>query len=883
MARSVFLHPEHKETARLALNANAFLTQGDLAASLGIALSTVNNFFNCKQVSISMFEKICEALSLDKRAILQPIAASKSASVTFSAYNPKTFTGRDAEIEQFATFLSGSCRILAITGMTGIGKTALAERVVANLMETSQSPTLPYVRFSLDDHSLNPDFSTSGAALLRVLGEEPTFEDQQDTANLLAHILKLLCNRPCHLQIDSMERLLKGNEQEGWSEFCDPLWLDLLHQFLKANSCPSQLLLTSQDIPGDLDAIASRYPQFWECQTLQGLNSDEQRDFFQKLGILTNLEPASLDFDYLKRIGDFYDGHPLALEIIACEILTDSKFQGNIARFWNHYEVEFTATTAPTTNKLTRSSLFRRRVQQRVEQTLQRLPSPARQMLCTSAVFRRPVPIDFWMAMLTEDSQIAFDTLRDRHLVEFVPTSDNTFLIRQHNLIRSVAYNFLKSNFSNWQQAERQAAYLWLTVYKPASNISNIETVRGYLEAFEHYYKVGDWEAANNIVWTRLNTSTQDYLCWQIKKWGYFKETLHLHSQQVEIAYKLNNVQEIVWSLGNLGNTYQHLGNYQKAIDCHQQALGISKEISDRYSEGIALNGLGCAYHVLGQHKQAIDCYQQYLTIANEIGDFREEGIALINLGQIFNTMNQYQQAIDCLQHALNISQGINERQSEGHAQRGLGDVYERLGEYGLAIDCYQKALNISREIGDLYSEGIALNGLGYTYNSIGQYEQSIEFHQQSLKIADEIGHRQGEGHAQCGLGNVYSSLGQFERAPDLYLQYLNVASEIGDRQSEGTAFNNLGRTQFKLEQYQNALSAYQSALEIFREIGERDNESKTLRNLAELHQSLGETETARQYCQQALALATELDTPLVAEYETLLQSLEIKSKEQQL
>jgi DNA-binding Xre family transcriptional regulator len=200
MARSVFLHPEHKETARLALDRNGFLTQGDLSSNLGIALSTVNNFFNCKPISISKFEQICEALNLDKRAILQPIAANKSASVTFSAYNPQTFTGRDAEIALFTTLLSGSCRILAITGMTGIGKTALAERVVANLMEIPNAPTLPYIRFSLDDRSLSPDFSISGAALLRTLGEEPTLADQQDVANLLAHILKRLCSNPCRLQ-----------------------------------------------------------------------------------------------------------------------------------------------------------------------------------------------------------------------------------------------------------------------------------------------------------------------------------------------------------------------------------------------------------------------------------------------------------------------------------------------------------------------------------------------------------------------------------------------------------------------------------------------------------------------------------------------------------
>jgi hypothetical protein len=251
----------------------------------------------------------------------------------FSTYNPQTFTGRETEIDQLTALLGSCCRILAITGMTGIGKTALAERIVAHLLSTP-TDSLPYFRFSLDDRSLTPDFFSSGAALLRTLGEEPTLADQQDPANLVTHLLTRLCSHPCRLQIDSLERLLRGNEQEGWSEFCDPCWLDFLYQFLAANHCPSQLLLTSQDIPADLDAIAFRYPQFWHCQTLQGLTGDEPLALFQKLGLLTHPDPTALDT--LRQIATFYDGHPLALQVIADEI-RQPPFQGNIHHYWQHH------------------------------------------------------------------------------------------------------------------------------------------------------------------------------------------------------------------------------------------------------------------------------------------------------------------------------------------------------------------------------------------------------------------------------------------------------------------------------------------------------------------------------------------------------------------
>ncbi len=535
----------------------------------------------------------------------------------FSTYNPATFTGREAETKELITQFQGNCRMVAIVGMTGIGKTALGERVIANLLETAEAP-LPYVRLSLDDRSLTPDFASSGAALLRTLGEEPSLDDQRDPANLLTHLLQRLGSHPCRVQIDSLEHLLRGNDQEGWSEFCDPLWLDFLQQVLSQTACPSQLLLTSQDIPGELDTMASRYPQFWHCQPLQGLDGEEQQDLFQKLGLLSNPETAETDQDYLSHIGTFYAGHPLVLQVIADEI-RQPPFRGNIAHYWQHYEAEFTAT-ATTPNKLARSRLFRRRVRQRVEQTLQQLPAPARQMLCASAVFRRPVTVEFWQAMLPEgDADAAFDTLQDRHLVEYatIPsvgeqsllagersrTTPPPLLIRQHNLIRSVAYDLLKADTDVWKAAERQAAHLWLSDYEPAPDAPNLETVRGYLEAFDHYCEVEDWEQACSVLDIQIDSPTQEPLHWQLETWSYYQEQVRLYER---VVGKTTPERDILWFRG-FGIAHNRLGNASRAAQYHQQSLQLAQSIGDKNSEAKALGNLGSAYYSLGQYERAID------------------------------------------------------------------------------------------------------------------------------------------------------------------------------------------------------------------------------------------------------------------------------------
>ena len=44
---------------------------------------------------------------------------------------------------------------------------------------------------------------------------------------------------------------------------------------------------------------------------------------------------------------------------------------------------------------------------------------------------------------------------------------------------------------------------------------------------------------------------------------------------------------------GNLGNAYESLGNYQKAIEYHEKRLKIAKTLDDRVGKGRAYGNLG--------------------------------------------------------------------------------------------------------------------------------------------------------------------------------------------------------------------------------------------------------------------------------------------------
>ena len=728
-------------------------------------------------------------------------------SLTPAVYHQRTWVERSQITPTLLEILHSSCRILTLTGMTGIGKTALAERLVAELEDDRQ-----WRRFNLDDGGVTPDFVTSGAAFLRALGEEPTLEDQKDPHNLLDHILEVLRSHPYRVQIDSLERLLRGNDEEGWSEFCDRLWLDLFQQVLAGNACASQLLVTTQDVPGELEAIGARYPQYSHCEGLPGLNQTEQLELFRRVGV-------EAESNYLQRIGTLYEGHPLILSVIAEDIKACG---GNVTRYWQ--QCRFADLEAQHPVKLSRRRL-QREVKQRVKQSLERLPADAYQLLCRSAVYRRPVPETFWLAMLPgcpeEQQQAALSLLISRGLAveDWEPEqwlgADGAVPLRQHNLIRSVAYEHLKTNSSTWQRAELSAVDQWLTHYEPAADVPNLETIRGCLEAFHHYCEVKNWDNAKTIL-------LDQEMGLQLQTWGHYQEMIALHNR---LTGCLSQANEVSVQRG-IGTAYYCLSNYPKTIHHWQQSLELACELCDRQAQWKALNNLGMVHRVQGDYPRASEYLEQALKIARELGD----------------------------------------RQGEGNALGNLGIAYDSLGKYQRAISFHQQALVISQEIGDRRGEGSILGNLGIAYSNLGEYQQAIDFYQQHLAIARDIGDRRGEATVLGNLGCIYEALKDYKKAFEYHHQSLNIEQEIGNRHGEGESFTSLGATLTFLEKYSESQRYLQLALKISKEINNKPGEAEVLKALADLHHKIDRLTQARDYCDAALQLATDLGIPLVAE-----------------
>ncbi|TAE56087.1 MAG: NACHT domain-containing protein [Nostocales cyanobacterium] len=430
-----------------------------------VSESTLGRFWRRIPIQTEAFRYICEAVNFQEweTIIENDSSYEKQLKTDFFAYNDN-WVGREELLKKLLIKAENNCRVLIIAGMTGIGKTALAERLIIDLQsDYLKSDWTKLIAENFDHQDQNRNFTTIAAKWLELMGKTLDIDQRNDPEFLLAELLKNLQNNRYLILMDAVEEILVGDQEKGWSNFQEIWWDKLFTGLLTANYCQSLIILTSQDLPTKIAAIGSRYPNFWYCENLTGLSQIEQLDLFNKIGLEVKINDT-ID-NYLIRIGKIYEGHPLALKLIGGEI-AEKPFNGNIAAYWQKYSAEFEkvekAIAEAKEQMISRDDnlkihsynrLLQRNVELRLQRTLERLEKEVKVayvLLCETSVYRRAVSEKFWLSHLQfwkfsqPQKDQAIDILRDRYLIEDV-IENNQDLVRQHNLIRSIALEKLQT------------------------------------------------------------------------------------------------------------------------------------------------------------------------------------------------------------------------------------------------------------------------------------------------------------------------------------------------------------------------------------------------------------------------------------------------------
>ncbi|KAL9981523.1 hypothetical protein ACROYT_G010233 [Oculina patagonica] len=309
-----------------------------------------------------------------------------------------------------------------------------------------------------------------------------------------------------------------------------------------------------------------------------------------------------------------------------------------------------------------------------------------------------------------------------------------------------------------------------------------------------------------------------------------------------------------------LGNAFNNLANFKKAIEYHNLHLNISKEMNDKTGEGCAYGNLGNGFESLGNFKKAIEYHTLRLSIAKEVGDEAAEGRAYGNLGNAYNALGDFKQAIEYHKLRLCISQRIGDKAWEGRAYGDLGNAFQGLGDSRKAIEYHNLQLSLATDVGDKTGQERAYGNLGVAFESLGDYKKAIEYQKLSLSIAIDVGDKPGEGRAYGNLGIAFGRLGDCKKAIEYQKLAVSIAKEVGNKYEEGRAYGRLGNAFYRHGDLKKALDYTSLSLSIAKEVGDKTLEGNAYTNLGTMFDSLGELTKAIDYHNLSLRIAKHLD-----------------------
>ena len=229
-------------------------------------------------------------------------------------FDISTFQGRVEELSALQQWiLRDRCRLVAVLGMGGIGKTAVAAKLVELVKDRFECTIWQSLLGA-------PLLETAIADILQYL--LPSTDNLPDRVNeRISLLINEMRSRRCLLIIDNIETILQRGELAGQYSPQYEEYQELFRRICE-ESHQSCLLITSQEKPENLGFLTrDTYPA--RALFLSGLNAKDGRGIFKS----KNLSDEQQWNDLI----EIYQGNPLALKIVATTI--QYLFNGQVAEF----------------------------------------------------------------------------------------------------------------------------------------------------------------------------------------------------------------------------------------------------------------------------------------------------------------------------------------------------------------------------------------------------------------------------------------------------------------------------------------------------------------------------------------------------------------------
>jgi len=750
------------------------------------------------------------------------------------------FLDRENELHSIEhALLKDSIRIINIIGRRGIGKTALASKVMLEL----ETEHLPY--------SGNP-FSNKGVIYMSAQTNNLSL---QHLFLSFAELLGGERKRDIHeiwsdATLQPFEKMQTLLELLGGERYI--VLLDNLENDLDENGVVSELnmkaffdaLLT---IPNALSIITTSRtalqlpPDYLHFKSdiiiNSGLSTNNSIKFLRNLDFSGVYGVSDKSDEELSQIAKALYGIPRAMQILV-SILCNDPF----------------ADLDELLKGIFRNVSI---VEKLVDESYRRLDTNSKHIVEAIAVFQKPIPLNAIDYVLEPFSPGLNTTqiirlLIQTHLVYMDRKKKSVFL---HPIDLDYIYSQIpdEGDFSIKVLEKRVAAY-YRNIRLPSTHWNSIEDLEPQLAEFDHLIMAGEIDEAARL----LDEIDKDYLFW----WGYALEVLE---RRLQLVGKISDRALLVENLSRLAEAYRSLGDYPQAITNYEAAITIARESNDEANLVVWLTSLGHVQQNASRYDEALQTQLEALELVRKLNNRQIECTCLDRIGVIYRSMG-LRNAFKYFEEALLLAKALNRTRDIGGILENIGIAHYRFGEASKAVEYLNEALVYARKANDQNAEARALTNLSYAYTLSNLYKEALEVGRRANELSQQRSFKRLIGFSFEYLGRAFIGLEQYGEAITHLEQSLDIARKIKNASGEMQALAGLGVAALQMRKMDAVTQYLLGALQIAEKLSSNPMLGECHMLLGDYYNQVGEFSRAKYYYQRAVDIYEKMEMPTIVE-----------------
>jgi non-specific serine/threonine protein kinase len=648
-----------------------------------------------------------------------------------------SFVGREREIAEI-TRLLGTTRLLTLTGIGGCGKTRLALRVAADLLDAYPDGVWVVELASLNDPALVPQ------TVAFVLGRR-----ERTGQTIVERLTTYLEDKDLLLLLDNSEHLLDAAAQ-------------LVHTLLR--SCPRlRIFTTSRAALGLAGEMIWRVPSLPLPPTSAARvddirNSEAVRLFVERaqamqpsFALTTDSAPTVVQI--CRRL----DGIPLAIELAASRVRVL-----NVEQIARRLDDRFRFLTGASRGVLPRQQTL----QATLDWSYALLAEPERALFRRLSVFAGGFGLEAAEAMCSEVSGVGSQVSG-----EGTGRTDTRYLTP--NTVLDLLTQLVDKSLVLVEEGTGEARYRLL------------ETIRQY--GWERLVETGEASAARDRHrdwYVALAESARAELRGaRLAEW---LDRLEAEHDNLRAALEWSEQSGALVSLrlvGSIWRFWQQRGYHAEGR--RRLAAALTSGSAADYRQGKrdrarALIGAGVLAYDQGDFRigrlfveESLDLFRQAEDVPGVVRALRTLGLCLLGAGE------PVEQVRPLLEESLSQARAMGDQRDVGIALLYLGYLAAREREGSRAARLLAEALALFRQIGDLAEVSDTLRTRGFFAWGRGDFPQACRDLEEALEIARRIGQKRGAGLTLLALGCLVLEEGDRSRAAELLEEGARLLEEI--------------------------------------------------------------------------------------------------------